>query len=304
MDESTRLLERFEEDRTRLRAVAYRMLGSASDADDAVQEAWLRLNRADTGEVENLRGWLTTVVARVCLNMLRTRASRREDPLDTGVHGERGGGRADQVDQADQVGRADPEEEAVLADSVGLALLVVLDTLTPAERLAFVLHDMFAVPFEEIAPLLERSPAATRQLASRARRRVKGASPVPEADLARRRQVVEAFLAASRGGDFEALVAVLDSDVILRADRAAGPTRAPIVLRGAQNVAKGASMAAERVRFTRPALVNGSPGLVMAPGGRLFLVLAFTIADGRVTEIDIIADEDRLGQVEVAVLDA
>lgn len=292
MDESSSLLERFEEDRTRLRAVAYRMLGSASEADDAVQETWLRLDRADTGDVENLRGWLTTVVARVCLNMLRTRASRREDPLDTGVHGDRGGD------------RVDPEEEAVLADSVGLALLVVLDTLTPAERLAFVLHDMFAVPFDEIAPMLERSPAAARQLASRARRRVKGAPPVPDADVTRRRQVVEAFLAASRGGDFEALVALLDSDVILRADRAAGPTRAPITLRGAQNVAKGASVAAERVRFTQPALVNGSPGLVMAPGGRLFLVLAFTIVDGMVTEIDIIADAERLGRVEVAVLDA
>ncbi|MET9553509.1 sigma-70 family RNA polymerase sigma factor [Streptomyces sp. NPDC006645] len=291
MDETSWLLERFEEDRPRLRAVAYRMLGSASEADDAVQETWLRLDRADTGGVENLRGWLTTVVARVCLNMLRTRASRREDPLDTGAHGEAGA-------------RVDPEEEAVLADSVGLALLVVLDTLAPAERLAFVLHDMFAVPFDEIAPMLERSPAAARQLASRARRRVKGASPVPEADLTRRRQVVEAFLAASRGGDFEALVALLDSDVILRADRAAGPTREPITLRGARNVAKGASMAAERVRFTRSALLNGSPGLVMAPGGRLFLVLAFTIVDGKVTEIDIIAEPERLDRVEVAVLDA
>lgn len=291
MAESSSLLERFEEDRTRLGAVAYRMLGSASEADDAVQETWLRLDRADTREVENLRGWLTTVVARVCLNMLRTRASRREDPLDAGVHGER----------AERVG---PEEEAVLAESVGLALLVVLDTLAPAERLAFVLHDMFAVPFDEIAPMLERSPAATRQLASRARRRVKGASPVPEADVARRRQVVEAFLAASRGGDFEALVALLDSDVILRADRAAGPTPSPTTLRGAQHVAKGASMAAERVRYSQPALINGSPGLVMAPGGRLFLVLAFTIVDGKVTEIDIIADAERLGRVEVAVLDA
>ncbi|MFD4695917.1 sigma-70 family RNA polymerase sigma factor [Streptomyces niveus] len=291
MDESGRLPARFEEDRTRLRAVAYRMLGSASEADDAVQETWLRLDRSDTGEIENLSGWLTTVIARVCLNMLRTRASRREDPLDTGVHG-------------DGAARVDPEEEAVLADSVGLALLVVLDTLTPAERLAFVLHDMFAVPFEEIAPMLERTPAAARQLASRARRRVKGASPVADVDVARRRRVVEAFLAASRGGNFEALVALLDSDVILRADRAAGPSRAPITLRGARNVAKGASVAAERVRFTQPALIDGSPGLVMAPGGRLFLVLAFTIVDGKVTEIDIIADAERLGRVEVAVLDA
>ncbi|MFE3251382.1 sigma-70 family RNA polymerase sigma factor [Streptomyces sp. NPDC059209] len=298
MDESTWLLERFEEDRTRLRAVAYRMLGSASEADDAVQETWLRLSGADAGAIENLRGWLTTVVARVCLNMLRTRATRREEPLD--APGGPGG-----PDPAGARAQAyDPEEETLLAESVGLALLVVLDTLTPAERLAFVLHDMFAVPFDEIAPLIERTPAAARQLASRARRRVKGASPVPEADLARRRQVVEAFLAASRGGDFEALVTLLDADVILRADRAAGPTPAPLLLRGAHQVGKGASMAAERVRFTQPALVDGSPGLVMAPGGRLFLVLAFTIRDGKVAEIDIIADADRLARVEVAVLDA
>ncbi|MFD6990292.1 sigma-70 family RNA polymerase sigma factor [Streptomyces sp. NPDC059943] len=295
MDESTWLLERFEEDRTRLRAVAYRMLGSASEADDAVQETWLRLSGADAGGIGNLRGWLTTVVARVCLNMLRTRASRREEPLDVPSRPDPAGARR---------GEYDPEEEALLADSVGLALLVVLDTLTPAERLAFVLHDMFAVPFDDIAPMIERSPAAARQLASRARRRVKGASPVPEADLARRRHVVEAFLAASRGGDFEALVTLLDADVILRADRAAGPTPAPLLLRGAQQVGKGASMAAERVRFTQSALVNGSPGLVMAPGGRLFLVLAFTIRDDKVAEIDIIADADRLERVEVAVLDA
>ncbi|WP_381796807.1 sigma-70 family RNA polymerase sigma factor [Streptomyces niveus] len=294
MDESTLLLERFEEDRTRLRAVAYRMLGSASEADDAVQETWLRLSGADAGAIGNLRGWLTTVVARVCLNMLRTRASRREQPLDV----------PDRPDPAGAREEYDPEEEALLADSVGLALLVVLDTLTPAERLAFVLHDMFAVPFDEIAPMIERSPAAARQLASRARRRVKGASPLPEADLARRRQIVEAFLAASRGGDFEALVTLLDADVILRADRAAGPTPAPLLLRGAHKVGKGASMAAERVRFTQPALVNGSPGLVMAPGGRLFLVLAFTIRDDKVAEIDIIADADRLERVDVAVLDA
>ncbi|MFD3519242.1 sigma-70 family RNA polymerase sigma factor [Streptomyces sp. NPDC058653] len=310
MDESSRLLDRFEEDRPRLRAVAYRMLGSASEADDAVQETWLRLDRADTREVGNLRGWLTTVVARVCLNMLRTRASRREEPLDApdrapiGARGGAGGRPGPDGGPGGRSDRGDPEEEALLADSVGLALLVVLDTLAPAERLAFVLHDMFAVPFDEIAPMIERTPAAARQLASRARRRVRGASPVAEPDLARRREVVEAFLAASRGGDFEALVALLDADVILRADRSAGPTRGPITLRGAQNVGKGASVAAERVRFTQPALVNGSPGLVMAPGGRLFLVLAFTIADRKVTEIDIIADAERLAGVEVAVLDA
>ena len=233
MDERAWLTERFEEHRTRLRAVAYRMLGSPSEADDAVQEAWLRLNRADTGSVENLTAWLTTVVARVCLNMLRTRESRREEPLD--VHG------PDPIISREDGG--DPEQEALLADSVGLALLVVLDTLTPAERLAFVLHDMFAVPFDEIGPMIERSPAAARQLASRARRRVKGGAPVPDADLTRQRRVVDAFLAAARGGDFEALVALLDPDVVLRADRAAGPTPAPIVLRGVRSVAKGALLA-------------------------------------------------------------
>jgi RNA polymerase sigma-70 factor, ECF subfamily len=293
MDERAWLTERFEEHRTRLRAVAYRMLGSVSEADDAVQEAWLRLSRADTSSVENLTGWLTTVVARVCLNMLRTRESRREEPLDVHV--------PDPIINHEDGG--DPEQEALLADSVGLALLVVLDTLTPAERLAFVLHDMFAVPFDEIGPMIERSPAAARQLASRARRRVKGVAPVPDADLSRQRRVVDAFLAASRGGDFDALVALLDPDVVLRADRAAGPTRAPIVIRGAHAVAKGAFAASERVRFTQPALVNGAVGLVMAPRGRLFLVLGFTITDSKITEIDVIADPDRLRQLDLAVLD-
>jgi RNA polymerase sigma-70 factor (ECF subfamily) len=294
VDQRAWLLERFEEQRTRLRAVAYRMLGSASEADDAVQEAWLRLSRAGTGGVENLPGWLTTVVARVCLNMLRTRERRREQPLDAQapgpVLGREDGG--------------DPEREAVLADSVGLAMLVVLDTLTPAERLAFVLHDMFAVPFDEIGPMIERSPAAARQLASRARRRVKGAAPASGADLTRQRRVVDAFLTASRSGDFDALVALLHPDVVLRADRAAGPTPAPIVIRGAHTVAKGAFAASERVRFTEPALVNGAVGLVMAPRGRLFLALGFTIADGEITEIDIIADPDRLRRLDLGVLGA
>jgi RNA polymerase sigma-70 factor, ECF subfamily len=292
MDERAWLTERFEEHRTRLRAVAYRMLGSLSEADDAVQEAWLRLSRADTSSVENLTGWLTTVVARVCLNMLRTRQSRREELLDVHV--------PDPLISHEDGG--EPEQEALLADSVGLALLVVLDTLTPAERLAFVLHDMFAVPFDEIGPMIERSPAAARQLASRARRRVKGVAQ-PDADLTRQRRVVDAFLAASRGGDFDALVALLDPDVVLRADRAAGPTRAPIVIRGAHSVAKGAFAASERARFTQPALVNGAVGLVMAPRGRLFLVLGFTITDGKITEIDVIADPDRLHQLDLAVLD-
>ena len=299
MDENTWLLERFEENRGRLRAVAYRMLGSASEADDAVQDAWLRLNRADTTGVENLQGWLTTVVARVCLNMLRSRKSRREDPFDLDEHPSAHAAGADRPEND-----GNPEHEALLADSVGLALLVVLDTLTPAERLAFVLHDMFAVPFDEIGPMIDRSPTAARQLASRARRRVKGGAAMPEADLVRQRRVVDAFLAASRGGDFEALVALLDPDVVLRADREAGPTREPIVLHGAHSVAGGASAAAERVRFTQPALVNGTVGLVMAPLGRLFLVLGFTIQGDRITEIDIIAAPDRLRTLDLAVLDA
>jgi RNA polymerase sigma-70 factor (ECF subfamily) len=291
MDERGWLTGRFEEHRTHLRAVAYRMLGSLSEADDAVQEAWLRLDRADTSGVENLAAWLTTVVARVCLNMLRTRRSRREEPLDVAELG------------TDRVAGAGPEDEAVLADSIGLALLVVLDTLTPAERLAFVLHDMFAVPFDEIGPMVERSPAAVRQLASRARRRVRGATPVAEADLGRQRRVVEAFLVASRGGDFDALVALLDPDVVLHADRSAGPTPAPVVARGARNVARGAVLASARTRFTQPALVDGAVGLVVAPRGRLFLVLAFTIMDDTITGIDVIADPDRLRHIDLAVLD-
>ncbi|CRK60019.1 putative RNA polymerase sigma factor [Alloactinosynnema sp. L-07] len=281
--------ERFEEHRSHLRAVAYRMLGSLSEADDAVQETWLRLNRTDTSEVENLAGWLTTVVARVCLNILRSR--RREAQF----------GEHEPVIGRDDDGH--PEQEAMVADEVGLALLVVLDTLSPAERLVFVLHDMFAVPFEELGPMIEKTPAASRQLASRARRRVKGATPVPEADLTRQRRVVDAFLAASRGGDFDALVALLDPDVELRADRAAGPTPTPIALRGAKVVARGAGAASARSRFTQPALVNGAVGLVMAPLGKLRLALAFTIVDGLVTDIDVIADPDRLRNLNIAVLD-
>jgi RNA polymerase sigma-70 factor (ECF subfamily) len=289
--------ERFEEHRSHLRAVAYRMLGSLSEADDALQEAWLRVSRADTSGVENLAGWLTTVVARVCLNLLRTRERQREESLDVHV---------DALVADAVVGPADgrdPEEEAVLADSVGVALLVVLDTLAPAERLSFVLHDMFAVPFDEIGPMLERSPAAVRQLASRARRRVKGASPLPEADLARRHRVVDAFLAATRGGNFDALVALLHPDVVLRADKAVIPTPEPVVVRGAHTVAKGAMAATGRAAFTGVALIDGTAGLAMAPRGRLSVVLAFTIADGLVTEIDVIAEPERLGGLEIAVLD-
>ncbi|WP_405435634.1 sigma-70 family RNA polymerase sigma factor [Streptomyces avidinii] len=294
MDGNAWLTEHFEEHRSHLRAVSYRMLGSLAEADDAVQETWLRLSRSDISEVENLGGWLTTVVSRVCLNMLRSRESRREDSIDA-YPTDPVGSREDTVD---------PEQEAVLADSVGLALLVVLDRLAPAERLAFVLHDLFAVPFDEIAPMIDKTPAATRQLASRARRRVKGAPLVPEADLTRRRHVVEAFLAATRGGNFDALVALLHPDVVLRADKAVVPTPAPILLRGAVTVATSAMAAMQRARATTPALVDGTVGLAMAPLGRLFLVLGFTIEDGLITEIDIVAEPERLGSLELAALDA
>lgn len=293
MDENLSLTERFEEHRPRLRAVAYRMLGSASEADDAVQDTWLRASRAGTSEVENLAGWLTTVVSRVCLNMLRSRETRREDPLE--AYAPSAGEEA--------AARHDPEQEALLADSVGLALLVVLDTLTPAERLSFVLHDLFAVPFDEIAPLLDRSPTAVRQLASRARRRVKGGTAVPAPDQTLQRRIVDAFLAATRGGDFAALVALLDPDVVLRADRAVIPTPEPVEVRGAVAVAKGAMAAMGRARFTGPALVNGAIGLAMAPEGRLRIVLAFTVVGGRIAEIDVIAEQDRLAGLTLAVPD-
>src|ERR687885_637848 len=295
MDEHEWLAQRFEENRTHLRAVAYRMLGSSSEADDALQEAWLRLSRSDTSEVENLGGWLTTVVGRVCLDMLRSRRTRREEPL-----GEVPGARVAQPigSRADGI---DPEQEALLADSVGSALLVVLETLTPAERLAFVLHDMFSVPFKEIAPIVGRSPTAARQLASRARRRVRGASPVPDADLTHQREVVDAFLAAARGGDFEALVAVLDPDVVLRADRAAVDVVASREVRGAPAVARMAAKG--RARAAQPALVNGAVGVVVAPRGRLLMVLGFTIRRGKIVEIDGVADPEQLRQLDLAVLD-
>jgi RNA polymerase sigma factor (sigma-70 family) len=284
------LAERFEAHRAHLRAVAYRMLGSLSEADDAVQEAWLRLSRSEVSGIENLGGWLTTVVARVCLNLLRSRNSRREQPL--GVH------LPDPV-----VSRADgvnPEHEALLADSVGLALLVVLDTLTPAERLAFVLHDMFAVPFDQIAPILGSSPAAARQLASRARRRVQQAAPTPDADLTRQRAVVDAFFAASRNGDFAALVAVLDPDVVLRSD--GGPSRpgASAVIHGGLTVAEQALTFARLSPFVRPALVNGAAGVVVAPRGRPFSVMGFTVRNGKIIAIDVLADPTRLRQLDLA----
>ncbi len=288
MDEHEWLAERFEAKRTHLRAVAYRMLGSLSEADDAVQESWLRLSRSDTRDVENLGGWLTTIVARVCLDMLRSRNSRREEPL--GAHPDPIVGREDGID---------PEHEALVADSVGLALLVVLEKLAPAERVAFVLHDMFDLPFNEIAPIVGRSPAAARQLASRARRRVKGTATVPNADLARQREVIDAFLAASRGGDFTALLAVLDPDVVLRADRAAVDAGASQEVRGAAAVAETFS---GRARAAQPALVNGAVGLVWAPGGRPRVVFDFRITRGKIVEIDILADPERLRHLDLTVL--
>jgi RNA polymerase sigma factor (sigma-70 family) len=293
MDEHDWLAERFEDNRGHLRAVAYRMLGSLSEADDAVQEAWLHLSRADTSGVENLGGWLTTVVARVCLDMLRSRSSRREEPL--GAH------LPDPV--VSHQDELDPEHEALMAEGVGLALLVVLETLSPAERLAFVLHDTFGVPFEEIAPIVGRSPAAARQLASRARRRVQGAAAVPDADLARQREVVDAFLAAARKGDFDALVAVLDPDVVLRADRGAVPAGASVLIRGAETVAEQALIVARLSPFVRPALVNGAAGVVVARDGRPFAVMGFTVRHGRIAEIDILADPERLSRLDLAIAD-
>jgi RNA polymerase sigma-70 factor (ECF subfamily) len=294
VDEGDWLAERFEAHRTHLKAVAYQMLGSLSEADDAVQEAWLRLSRSATTGIENLGAWLTTVVGRVCLDMLRSRRLRREESLDAHVP-------EPIVSLEDAI---DPEHEALLADSVGLALLVVLETLSPAERLAFVLHDMFDVPFEEIALIVGRSSSAARQLASRARRRVRGATPVADADLSRQRQVVDAFLAAAREGDFEALVAVLDPDVVLRADVGAVPAGASRVIRGAPAVAEQALAFARRHgRFARPALVNGAAGIVAAPGGRPLSVLGFTVTQGKIVEIDILADPERLSQLDLADLD-
>jgi RNA polymerase sigma-70 factor (ECF subfamily) len=292
VDEGDWLAERFEENRTHLRAVAYRMLGSLSEAEDAVQEAWLRVSRAGTGGVQNLGGWLTTVVARICLDMLRSRRSRREEPLGAHVP-------EPVVTRADGI---DPEHQALLADSVGLALLVVLDTLTPAERLAFVLHDTFGVPFEEIAPIVGRSPAAARQLASRARRRVQAAGPVPDPDLGRQRVVVDAFLAAARGGDFDALLEVLDPDVVARSD-IGGPAGAPRELRGASVVAEQALAFAQRAEFAQPALVNGAAGIVVARPGRPFAVMGFTVAGGRIVALDIIADPAHLRRLDLAGFD-
>ncbi|MFD3806151.1 sigma-70 family RNA polymerase sigma factor [Streptomyces sp. NPDC058611] len=290
------LARRFEEHRPHLRAVAYRMLGSLGEAEDAVQEGWLKLSRSDADAVENLGGWLTTVVGRVCLDMLRSRAARREDPLHDGE----GHVRVPDPVVSGPAG-PDPEQAVLLADSVGIALLVVLETLTPAERLAFVLHDTFAVPFDEIAPVIGRTPAATRQLASRARRRVQAGAPVPDTDPAHQRRIVDAFLAASRGGDFEALVAVLDPDVTARSD--GGVLRPSLLRRGASDVASQAIAFARFAEAARPVLVNGAPGLVAVAGGRPLSVMAFTIRGGRITALDILTDPERLARVDLDVLD-
>ena len=285
MDEKKFLAEKFEANRAHLRAVAYRMLGSRSEVDDAVQEAWLRLNRSDAGDIENLSGWLTTVVARVCLDTLRSRKSRREEPLGPDV--------------PERIASPETEQEAELADSVGIALLVVLETLSPVERLAFVLHDMFAVPFEEIAPIVGRTPAAARQLASRARRRVQGAPAAADVDVSRQRKVVDAFLAASRGGDFEALLALLDPDVVFRAD--------PVAVRmGGSPEIRGAAAVAEtfkgRAQAAKPALIDGAMGIAVIFGGRLRIALNLTITGDRIVGIEAVADPERLRQFDLAVL--
>jgi RNA polymerase sigma factor (sigma-70 family) len=286
------IARQFEEHRSHLRNAAYRLLGSASDADDAVQEAWLRISRAGTGDVLNLRGWLTTVVARISLNMLRTRKTRREAPIDAG-----------ELAPVTPGAGPDPEQEAVLADSVGLALLVVLERLTPEERLAFVLHDMFDLPFDEIATLVGRSPAAARQLASRARRRVRGAETAGDVDLRRRGEVVEAFLSASRRGDFGALLALLDPDVVVRIEDVAPQADGRREIRGAEAVVERARDFSRAARFCRPALLNGSAGLVMAPHGHLLRALLFTFAGDKVKSIEVIADPARLRRLDIAVLE-
>jgi RNA polymerase sigma-70 factor (ECF subfamily) len=288
MEDKEWLAWRFESQRTHLRAVAYRMLGSVTEADDAVQEAWLRLSRTDVDQVESLTGWLTTVVARVSLNMLRSRKIRREDPLDVHL--------PDPIVSPD--GGVDPEHEALQADSVGLALLVVLEALTPAERLAFVLHDMFAVPFDEIGEMIDRSPAAARQLASRGRRRVQGQPTTPDPDVAKQRQVVDAFFAASKNGDFDGLVAVLHPDVVLRSDGGAARPKMTFTLHGAGAVAKQAFTSSRLSPFVRPALINGAAGVVVAANGKAIFVMAFTVTDGRIVAIDVLADPDRLRHLD------
>jgi RNA polymerase sigma factor (sigma-70 family) len=292
MTEKEWLAQRFEENRSHLRAVAYRMLGSLGEADDAVQEAWLRLSRSDAGEIENLGGWLTTVVARVSLDMLRSRKSRHEESMEP------------QMPEPVMPNKAhpDPEQELLMADSVGLALLVLLDRLTPPERLAFVLHDMFALSFEEIGAIVGRTSTAARQLASRARRRVQGVSELPSANLIEQRKVANAFLTALRSGDFDGLIAVLDPDVIVQLDEGAGAPGAPREIHGAQNWARGAVAYARVARFVQPALINGLVGLVWAPRGRLLRVMEMRIAHGKITHLHVIADPARLRELDLAIL--
>jgi RNA polymerase sigma factor (sigma-70 family) len=287
MDERDWLAERFQEHRPRLRAVAYQILGSTSESEDAVQEAWIRLSRSNAGEIDNIEAWLVTVVGRVALNMLRSRKTRHEEPL--------GGHLPDPI--VDRVDGIDPEHEALLADSVGLALLVVLETLTPAERLAYVLHDMFSVPFDEIGAILERSPDAARQLASRGRRRVRGADTTPDADAAAQQEVVDAFLAAARGGDFDALIAVLDPDIVLREDNGSGTI---IEVHGAENVARRAKAASQLGLVARPALINGAAGWVSLLDGEVFAIGALTQRNGRLTTMDILLDPARLARLSTS----
>ena len=294
MDDQQWLAERFEQHRRRLRAVAYRMLGSLTEADDAVQEAWLRLSRADVSGVDNLGAWLTTIVARVSLNMLRARQSRSEEPLGPHVP-------EPVIDPAEGTS---PEHEALLADAVGLALLVVLQALSPSERLAYVLHDMFDMPFDEIAPIVQRSPQAARQLASRARRRVRSAAPPHRnSDLAAQRAAVDAFLAAARDGDFDALIAVLHPDVVYRADRGPEPEAGSVELRGARDVASQALAFSQPGLHVKPALINGTPGIISSRDGQPFSVIGFTVTGGKITEIDILMDPDRLRQLDLSALD-
>src|SRR5919202_4466971 len=291
MDERDWLAQRFQEHRRRMRAVAYRMLGSTSEADDAVQEAWIRLSRSNAGDIDNVGDWLTTVVARVALNMLRARNTRREQPLDVRVPDPI-------IDAADGI---DPEHEALLADSVGLALLVVLETLTPAERLAYVLHDMFSVPFDEIGAILDRSPQAARQLASRGRHRIRGANTTPDADAVAQQEVVEAFLAAARDGDFDALVAVLDPGIVVREDTGSGTI---VEIRGAENVARRATAVSRLGLDARPALVNGAAGWVSLLDGDVYAVAALTLRNGRITTMDILLDPARLARLDLTVFDS
>lgn len=296
MNENDWLATQFERNRNHLRAVAFRMLGSLNEAEDAVQEAWLKLSRSDANSIENLGGWLTTVVARVCLDMLRARNARREDALEEQVP--EPAARQDVVKPP-----LDPEQETMLAESVGLALLVVLETLAPAERISFVLHDLFAVPFEEIGSIVGRTPAAARQLASRARRRIQGADMASRTELTTQRKIIDAFLAALRAGDFNALVAVLDPDVIIRTDSVAQPVETMREIRGAENWARGAITAARGARAARPALIDGSVGLIIAPRGHLFRALRFTLAHGKIAQVEVIGDPERLRQLNLAVLE-